>query len=207
MGVPYTPEQLRKLGLIEVNGVYVKASSQVNTGKVEKIEPGIPMFNTAPMRVEISGGTYSVNGSSHTNLPSSVNGGDVVSVKSNRKIKNATKATNEQGIKFDSLLERYLYERLTFARIYFEFQKQYLLQDKFRYRDEAVRAITLTADFYLPTHNIIADTKGFQTQQGAMRWKMLKSVLKHIYDEQPEIVILKNRKDCDAFVNKLLYNA
>lgn len=123
----------------------------------------------------------------------------------NKKVRNATKATNEQGVKFDSLLEKYLYDLLTSAKIHFEFQKQYLLQEKFKYRDEAVRAITLTADFYLPTHGIIADSKGFQTQQGAMRWKMLKSVLKHIYDDQPEIIILKNKKECDAFVNKLLY--
>jgi len=48
MGVPYTPEQLKKLGYIMVNGVMVKSSSQVAKGPVEKIEPGIPMFNTAP---------------------------------------------------------------------------------------------------------------------------------------------------------------
>ncbi len=188
MGVPYTPEQLKKLGLIEVNGVYVKASSQVAKGKVEKL---------------------SLMGSGNHHLDAAIAIAATVSiydaVVKNQKIKNATKAINEHGVKFDSLLEKYLYDLLTSANIYFEFQKQYLLQDKFRYRDEAVRAIILTVDFYLPTHNIIADSKGFQTQQGAMRWKMLKSVLKHIYDEQPEIVILKNKKECDAFVNRLLY--
>lgn len=126
-------------------------------------------------------------------------------IKPNAKIKNATKVTNDQGVKFDSLLEKFLYDKLTDANIYFEFQKEYVLQQKFRYRGKAVRAVTLTVDFFLPIHGIIADSKGFQTQQGAIRWKMLKSVLKHLNDEEPEIVILKNKNECQKFVNRLLY--
>jgi ATP-dependent phosphoenolpyruvate carboxykinase len=124
----------------------------------------------------------------------------------NRKIKNAVKVEID-GIKFDSRLEAYLHGLLTNANIHFEFQKEYILQNKFRYRGEAVRAVTLTVDFFLPIHGIIADSKGFQTQQGAIRWKMLKSVLKHLNDEEPEIVILKNKKECEAFVNRLLYDS
>src|SRR6266481_5142670 len=112
----------------------------------------------------------------------------------NKKVKNATKI-EENGIKFDSRLEKYMYDLLRGAQIDFEFQKTYTLQEKFRYRGEAVRAITLTVDFWLPTRNMIIDTKGHQTQQGAVRWKILKSVLKHIEDSQPEIIMPKNKEE------------
>lgn len=175
----WTSEQFKKQGLVETPNGFVKSASLV-VGKVDKINVGIPMFNEAP--------------------------------KQNAKIKNATKSVVD-GVKFDSNLEKYLYFSLKNADIDFEFQVQYLLQEKFRYGTEAIRAITLTVDFVINSRNIIADTKGIQTQQGAMRYKMLK---KHLYDiyspfahktPLPEIVMLKNRKECDAFVNKLRYNA
>lgn len=122
----------------------------------------------------------------------------------NKKILNATKSIID-GIKFDSLLEAYLYGLLKSADIYFEFQKEYILQDKFKYRNESIRKISLTVDFFLPIEGIIADSKGLQTQQGAIRWKLLKSVLKHLNGEEPEIVMLKNKKECECFVNRLLY--
>lgn len=50
MGVPYTLEQLKKLGLIEVDGIYVKSSSQVAKGKVDKIEPGFK-YDSSKTRV------------------------------------------------------------------------------------------------------------------------------------------------------------
>ncbi len=174
-------EDMKKKGLVQnVDGVFAPVKSLVAKGKIDKIEPGIPMFNTAP--------------------------------KGNQKVRNATKSVVD-GIAFDSNLEKYLYFSLKNANIDFEFQVQYLLQQKFRYGSEAIRAITLTVDFVINSRNIIADTKGVQTQQGAMRYKMLK---KHLYDNYncfvqkmplPEIVILKNRKECDAFVNRLLYGA
>jgi hypothetical protein len=123
----------------------------------------------------------------------------------NKKIMNATKV-EAGGIRFDSRLEKTMYDLLTGAGIYFEFQKVFLLQEKFRYNGEAVRAITLTVDFYLPIYNKIIDTKGHQTQQGALRYKLLKSVLKHLYDMQPEVLMPKNALECERILNRLLYN-
>ena len=124
----------------------------------------------------------------------------------NRKIKNAPK-TEVDGIKFDSKLESFMYTLLRDAGIAFEMQKTYCLQDKFRYRGEAVRAITLTIDYFLPTYNMIIDTKGMQTQQGAMRYKMLKKVLYEeaiFIHEPPQIELPHNQKECRELLAKLL---
>lgn len=123
----------------------------------------------------------------------------------NKKIKGATKV-EYAGITFDSRLELTMYGLLQGAGIDFEFQKVYELQKKFRYNGAAVRAISLTVDFWLPGFNKIIDTKGIQTQQGAIRYKMLKSILKHIYDMQPEIEMPSNTKECTLLLNRLLYD-
>lgn len=199
MGVTYTPEQLKKLGLVEKDGsgVYVPIKSLV-AKKAEKIDPK-KFVDSVRMGLYVADLLPSIG-----DIYRAVKKGE------NRKIKNATKSV-ENGISFDSNLEKYLYQLLTTANIEFAFQFEYVLQEKFRYGTEAIRAITLTVDFVLRSRNIICDTKGMQTQQGAMRYKMLK---KHLYDSYncfvqklplPEIVILKNKKECQEFVNRLLY--
>lgn len=123
----------------------------------------------------------------------------------NKKIKGAVKVEID-GIMFDSRTEGYMYTLLKGANIHFERQVEYQLQAPFRYRDKAVRAITLTVDYFLPLQGILIDVKGFHTQQGDLRYKMLKSVLKHLMDSEPEIEMPKNKKDCDLLLNKLLYD-
>lgn len=91
----------------------------------------------------------------------------------NRKVINALKCERD-GVKFASRLERDMYGLLEMLHIPFEFQKKYIVQEGFRYNDDAVRPITFTVDFYLPEHDKIIDTKGVHTQQGDMRIKMLK---------------------------------
>lgn len=200
----WTPEQLKQKGLVQnEKGDFVKVSSLVNKGKVEKLPNLIDRAIGERDEVEklvdsCAMGLYGAN-----LLPSMDKVFNVM--KPNAKVKNATKI-EANGVKFYSKLEKFMYDLLKGAQIDFEFQKEYLLQEKFRYRDEAVRAITLTVDFWLPTRNMIIDTKGFQTQQGAMRWKMLKSHLKHIEDSQPEIILPKNQKECNLLLNRLLYD-
>lgn len=119
----------------------------------------------------------------------------------NAKIKNATKLVVD-GVKFDSRLEYYMYTLLQGAGVNFEFQKVYLLQEKFRYGKEAIRPITVCTDFWLPEHNLIIDTKGMQTQQGAIRYKMLKWVLFQ-QGLTPTIIMPKNKKECESVIEKL----
>ena len=123
----------------------------------------------------------------------------------NKKIRNATKVEAD-GVKFDSQLEKYLYDLLKGAGIAFEFQKTYVLQEKFRYAGKAIRSVTLTVDFFLPGHGLIIDSKGFQTQQGAMRWKMLKHVLKHQHNVEPRIELPSTKKECELLINRLKFD-
>jgi len=124
--------------------------------------------------------------------------------KENRKILNAVKV-EQNGIRFDSRLELYAYNALKAAGIDFEFQVKYELQPKFKYNGEAIRAITLTVDFRVVSKNLLIDTKGFQTQQGTIRWKMLKHHLLSFYGIQPIIEQPKNKKEVDLLINKILY--
>lgn len=94
----------------------------------------------------------------------------------NRKVLNATK-TEENGVIFDSRLERYMHDLLKSHGIGFLFQKRYTLQEPFTYNGENVRAITYTLDFYLPDYDMAIDTKGMATQQGKLRIKMLNACL------------------------------
>lgn len=127
-------------------------------------------------------------------------------LKINAKIKNATKITID-NITFDSKLESYMYTLLRDSGLKFERQKVYLIQEKFRYAGEAIRPITLKVDFYLPDKDVIIDPKGHQTQQGAMRYKMLKHVFwKRSLDmfTVPRIFLPKTEKECRELIRQLL---
>lgn len=205
----WTSEQFKKQGLVEgPHGTFVPIKSLV-AKKVDKISPGIPMFNEAPGRISISGGDYSINGSPFTKKDGLVNVGDVVTVRDNtgnKKIRNATK-TIIDGISFDSRLEAHLYGLLKGAGITFEFQKVYWLMENFKYRGETIRGIKIIMDFYLPTRNILIDSKGWQTYDGKLKHKMLKQHLKTVENNEPEILMPSTKKECDLLLNKLLYNA
>lgn len=191
MGVTYTAEQIKKMGLIMVDGKFVKASSQVEKGKVEKLPP---------MRsgVEHMGGYKKGMYKKETTEPSE-----------NRKVKNATK-TIVDNITFHSKLESYFYGLLKGAGLTFEMQKEYELQPKFEYKGEKIRAIKSYVDFFLPTKNMIVDCKGYANDIAPMKFKMLKFCL-HLEEthgfEIPGLTIEMpaTKKDCDMLLNKLLY--
>lgn len=193
--VQYTIDQLKKLGLVEHNGVYVPVNSLVAKSKVEKL----------PSYLERSDGAiYNPNSRINRQDYSSI---QVTQPKANAKVKNATKSIVD-GIKFDSKLEKYLYDLLKGAQIDFEFQKVYILQDKFRYGSEAVRAITLTVDFLIPSKNMICDTKGWSNDVSPLKYKMLKNLL---WAEKnglnlPRIEMPRNKSECDLLLNKILYD-
>lgn len=119
----------------------------------------------------------------------------------NRKIKNARKVERD-GIRFDSRLELFMYDLLKMAGIRFERQKRYTLQPSFRYNGVAIRPITYTVDFWLPDHNLIIDTKGYHTQQGDMRIKMLKWRFSAA-GESPIIKTPKNQTECRTLLEEL----
>lgn len=122
----------------------------------------------------------------------------------NRKVRNAQRCESG-GRKFDSKLERNMCGLLEMFHIPFEFQKKYVLQEGFTYNGKKIQEITYTADFYLPEHDTVIDTKGFQTQQGAMRIKMLK---KRFADAgmHPEILLPATPEECEAVINGLVGN-
>lgn len=119
----------------------------------------------------------------------------------NRKIKNARKVLRD-GIRFDSRLELFMYDLLKMAGICFERQKRYTLQPGFRYNGAAIRPITYTVDFWLPDHHLIIDTKGYHTQQGDMRIKMLKWRFSTA-GESPRIETPKNQTECRTLLEEL----
>jgi len=167
---------LQKKGFVEVNGKFVPINS-VTPKKVDKIptmlERAIKQDSTEK----------------------------VFSKPVNKKVRNATKV-EQDGVKFDSRLELYFYNALKAAGIAFEFQKEFLLQDKFRYGTQAIRPLKIIIDFVLP--NYLIDTKGWQTYDGKIKHKLLKWHL-HQQGLTPEIVMPKNRKECDALINRIRY--
>jgi hypothetical protein len=124
------------------------------------------------------------------------------------KYKRSTKYGNNKieinGVKFDSELESYCYKMLNILNIKFEFQKQIILIDKFKYNKESIRAITAIVDFVLD-HNgneIYIDTKGFATEVSKIKYKMLKHQLKD--KQNTEVVWLHSKKEVTAYLNNLI---
>lgn len=190
--INWTSKDLKDKKLIEVNGSYVKAESQLSK-KVEKIilPPDYMSFNNIH--------TVFLDGSSERLL------------KPNAKIKNATKSINQNGVKFDSKLEKYMYELLQGEGIDFEFQKVYILQEKFKFGTEAIIAIKKIVDFYLPLQNMIIDTKGYSNDVSPMKHKMLKRHLQDCFETGNNISLTRiemprNKKECDLLLNRILYD-
>lgn len=232
----WSSDDLKKRGLVQdASGNYVPVKSLAKKGKVEKmanlleraiqpdkiiIEQSGPAFNNKLLQGRIN----EINAQEAFDTLSGKNkeivlphvamkkfieqGFAEIKATANKKVRNSVKSTNAEGVKFDSNLEKHMYNLLKGAKIYFNFQVPYVLQEKFAYGTENIRAITLTVDFFLPGKNMIIDTKGMQTQQGAMRYKMLK---KHFVDTQPDnlpvIELPATKGECDLLLNRLLYQS
>lgn len=120
----------------------------------------------------------------------------------NRKVIGATR-NERDGVVFASRLERTMYDLLGMHGIRFEFQKRYVLQEAFDYCGQRVREIGYTADFYLPDQDMLIDTKGHQTQQGALRIKMLK----HQFATagiKTRILLPRDRTECESIIRTII---
>ena len=107
------------------------------------------------------------------------------------------------GVKFDSKLELYCYNLLKNLGFDFEFQKQIILIDKFRYNNENIRAITMIVDFVVH-HNgvcIYIDSKGFATEVSKIKYKMLKNSLKD--NLNTEVLGLHSQKEANNYLIEL----
>lgn len=124
---------------------------------------------------------------------------------SNRKIKNATK-TEVDGINLDSKLEAYMYKLLRDKKINFEMQKVFELQPAFRHGKDAVRRIDIKVDFFLPDHNLVIDTKGWQLSDNKIKVKMLKYLW--VKEGLPYTIELpSSQKECIALYYSRLHKA
>lgn len=119
----------------------------------------------------------------------------------NKKVLNATKC-EEDGIKFDSRLERFMYIQLKDNNIQFEIKNVVELIPKFRFDETNIRAMSIIPDFYLPNLNTYVDTKGFATPQSLLKYKLFKYTLSKT-NPTAKVVILKNQKEVLAYINEL----
>ena len=114
----------------------------------------------------------------------------------NKRVRNATKVSVE-NIKFDSKLEAYMYSLLKAKKINIELQYTITLQPMFKCDGRAVRAIKWVADFYLPDHNMIIDTKGWGTEIFKMKLKLFRYIQhKGGYPEVKKMEFPKNKSEC-----------
>jgi hypothetical protein len=179
--VRWSPNDFKRLGLIDIGGNgdnYVKASTQV-AKKVDKL----PSLLERAIKQDSSE--------------------KVFSKPVNKKVRNATKV-EQDGIKFDSKLEHYMYTLLQGAGINFEFQKVFVLQEGFRYNGEAIRPIKSIVDFWLPELNMVVDAKGYANDTAPLKYKLLKHQF-HTQGKNPVVVMPKNKKECDALINRIRY--
>lgn len=107
------------------------------------------------------------------------------------------------GVKFDSKLELFCFNLLKSMNIEFEFQKQIVLFDKFKYNGKSIRQLTIVVDFVV-NHNgsvIYIDSKGFPTETSKIKYKLLKMSLKDT--DNTDVVWLKNKKEVTEYINKI----
>lgn len=84
--------------------------------------------------------------------------------------------TVRDGVKFDSLDERYMYDLLKKHGIEFEFQKKIEIVPKYRnFYDKAIQDIEVVVDFYLEYKGIphFIDQKGSLTEASTIKYKLL----------------------------------
>lgn len=102
---------------------------------------------------------------------------------------------------FDSRLEYYGYQSLIQAKILFVLKPVYILQAHFYYLGAKVNPITMIADFLLPDHQLIVDTKGYANDVYPVKAKLL---MHHLRENPHQLIVLKNKTEVDAFIYKLL---
>lgn len=120
----------------------------------------------------------------------------------NKKVRNAT-PTIIDNIKFRSKLEGYTYQQLKQNNIPFEYEGlKAILLPSFEFKDEKLRAITLTPDFI--GDNFIIECKGHPNDAFPMKWKWFKWYLKENHLENKyKLFIVHNQKEVRAAIEEL----
>ena len=121
-----------------------------------------------------------------------------------RKVtKYGNKKINLAGVKYDSKLEFYCSNLLKANDFVFDFQKEIVLIDKFKYNSETIRAVKIIVDFVVYTTEkiIYIDTKGYPTDTSKLKYKMLKHYLKD--EVNTSVVWLHNKKEVTEYINNL----
>jgi hypothetical protein len=120
-----------------------------------------------------------------------------------KKNKYSNKKVENDGHKFDSRIESNFYNMLRLNSIEFTMKEVFVLQDKFRYLDEAIREIKIIPDFLIKkgTETVaIVDTKGMITDLSKMKYKMLKAKL----EKQIPIFMPTNKAKSEETIRKIL---
>jgi hypothetical protein len=110
------------------------------------------------------------------------------------------KVKESDGTTSDSKLESYLKGQLTLLKIPYEQQVKHVLMEGFKHEGKAIREISYKLDFVV-NDEIAVETKGFFTPDGKMKWKMFLNLYRNKYKE---CVILRNQKECNAFILRYL---
>jgi hypothetical protein len=110
------------------------------------------------------------------------------------------KVIESDGTKSDSKLESYLKRQLELHSIPYEQQVKHVLMASFRYEGKAVREIAYKLDFVI-NKTIAIETKGFFTPDGKIKWKLFLNLYRNSYSE---CLILRNQKECNAFISRYL---
>lgn len=149
----------------------------------------------------------------------------VVTKKPRNKAKYKNKKIEKDGVKFDSKLEQYCFNKFKTLNIPFTFQKKFLLQEKMprnlgflpvsmslmelKKMDndgildiKPMRTISMVVDFYsiLGGIHFVVDTKGFTTKD----WILKKKMLEYQF-EQNNTPLLVFTPHTQAQVNSVLY--
>lgn len=95
--------------------------------------------------------------------------------------KSTSQRTSDDGIVFDSILEKRFYEEVILPNVQsgiikeYELQKKYILQDSFKKNGHLVRPIFYVADFYVELFNgreLVLDTKGMPDSVAKIKRKL-----------------------------------
>lgn len=138
----------------------------------------------------------------------------------NKKIKNATPSVYN-GIKFDSKLEMFCYQKLIENKISSKYNEQtYTLVEKYNYLGyeypekrtpkgnfrKVVLPVTYTPDFVIQ-ENIIIECKGFADNKFPIKWKMFKKQLQDKFSDNLFLFMPRNQKqviECIEKIKKIL---
>lgn len=109
------------------------------------------------------------------------------------------------GIKFASILEKFMYDMLKKFDVKFEFQVPIELVPKFSYAGTNYRATNMIVDFVIEDNgkSIIVDTKGYATAEAKLKYKLLAYAL-HEEGSTTEIHWLSTKNDVTWFVMKMV---